>query len=84
MLSSEKGLVRAIKRAYKNSGYVVMNTGDAVAIYTENWFVLANRALPMAGSLAVNTLLIAVFVVYLVRHDFPLSSLPVVGKYFKK
>ena len=44
MLISEKGLVRAIKRAYKNSGYVVMNTGDAVAIYTENWFVLANRA----------------------------------------
>ncbi|MBD9203120.1 MAG: hypothetical protein EGQ29_00815, partial [Clostridiales bacterium] len=45
MLISEKGLVRAIKRAYKNSGYVVMNTGDAVAVYTENWFVLANRAL---------------------------------------
>lgn len=45
MLISEKGLVRAIKRAYKNSGYVVMNTGNAVAIYTENWFVLANRAL---------------------------------------
>ena len=45
MLISEKGLVRAIKRAYKNSGYVVMNTGDAVAIYTENWFVLANRAM---------------------------------------
>lgn len=45
MLISEKGLVRAIKRAYKNSGYVVMNTGDAVAIYTENWFVLTNRAL---------------------------------------
>ena len=45
MLISEKGLVRAIKRAYKNSGYVVMNTGDAAAIYTENWFVLANRAL---------------------------------------
>ena len=33
MIISEKGLVRAIKRAYKNSGYVVMNTGDAVAIY---------------------------------------------------
>lgn len=32
MLISEKGLVRAIKRAYKNSGYVVMNTGDAVVI----------------------------------------------------
>ena len=45
MLISEKGLVRAIKRAYKNSGYVVMNTGDAVAIYTDHWFDMAIRAL---------------------------------------
>ena len=56
----------------------------ALAAVLTAGMTLANRALPMAGSLAVNTLLIAVFVVYLVRHDFPLSSLPVVGKYFKK
>ena len=56
----------------------------ALAAVLTAGMVLANRALPMAGSLAVNTLLIAVFVVYLIRHDFPLSSLPVVGKYFKK
>ena len=56
----------------------------ALAAVLTAGMTLANRTLPMAGSLAVNTLLIAVFVVYLVRHDFPLSSLPVVGKYFKK
>ena len=56
----------------------------ALAAVLTAGMTLANRALPMAGSLAVNTLLIAVFVVYLVRHDFPLSSLPVVGKYFRK
>ena len=33
-------------------------------------------------SLTVNTLLIAVFVAYIIERDFPLSKLPVVGKYF--
>jgi len=44
----------------------------------------ANRLLPMGASLAVNTLLILVFVAYLVKRDFPLSGLPVIGKYFNK
>ena len=44
----------------------------------------ANRLLPMGASLAVNTLLIMVFVAYLVKRDFPLSGLPVIGKYFNK
>ena len=56
----------------------------ALAAVLTAGMTLANRTLPMAGSLAVNTLLLAVFVGYLVRHDFPLSSLPVVGKYFKR
>ena len=33
-------------------------------------------------SLTVNTLLVAVFVAYIIERDFPLSKLPVVGKYF--
>lgn len=45
---------------------------------------LANDSLPMWGSVAVNTLLIGVFIAYLVKKDFPLASLPVVGKYFSK
>lgn len=44
----------------------------------------ANRLLPMGASLTVNTLLILVFVAYLVKRDFPLSGLPVIGKYFNK
>lgn len=45
MLINEKGLVRAIKRAYKSGGYTVANLGTDMAIYTENWFVPVNRAL---------------------------------------
>ena len=44
----------------------------------------ANRCLGTVMALSVNTLLIAVYVVYLVKCDFPLSSLPVVGKHFRK
>lgn len=44
----------------------------------------SNRCLGTAMALSVNTLLIAVYVVYLVKRDFPLSSLPVVGKHFQK
>ena len=39
---------------------------------------------PMLYSLALNTLLILVFVAYIVKRDLPLSSLPVIGKKFKK
>ena len=34
-------------------------------------------------SVAVNTLVIALFALVVVKRDFPLGSLPVVGKYFK-
>ena len=44
----------------------------------------ANRCLGTAMALSVNTLLIAVYVAYLVKRDFPLSSLPGVGKHFRK
>ncbi|CDA93487.1 polysaccharide biosynthesis protein [Prevotella sp. CAG:1320] len=45
--------------------------------------LLANKYLSMWLAVAVNTLLIAVFAVYLVKRDFPLRSLPVIGKHFK-
>ena len=35
----EKGLVKAIKAAYRHSGYTVLNQGGEVTIYTEGWFV---------------------------------------------
>lgn len=44
---------------------------------------LANAYLPTIASLAINTLLIAVFAAYLVKRDFPLKNLPVVGRWFR-
>ena len=44
----------------------------------------ANSILPLWAALIFNTLLIAVFAAYLVKKDFPLSSLPIIGKKFKK
>lgn len=38
----------------------------------------------MAVSLAVNTLLVGVFIAYIVQRDLPLSQLPYIGKHFKK
>jgi len=44
----------------------------------------ANAMLPSFAAIAVNTLLLIVFLVYLTKKDFPLGSLPVIGKYFRK
>jgi len=44
---------------------------------------LANGSLPVWAALAVNTLLILLFLFYIVKRDFPLSNLPVIGKKFK-
>lgn len=43
-----------------------------------------NNHLPLAGALAANTVLILVFAAYLVKKDFPLANLPVIGKHFRK
>ena len=40
--------------------------------------------LPLWASLGVNTLLVLLFCAYIVRFDMPLSSLPVIGKFFNK
>lgn len=44
----------------------------------------SNQYLSSAGAIAINTLLIILFGTYTVKKDFPLSSLPVIGKYFRK
>ena len=44
----------------------------------------ANSVLPVWGALAVNTLLILLFTAMIVKRDMPLSSLPVIGKHFRK
>ena len=44
----------------------------------------ANRYFSTAIACLINTVLILIFAAYLVKKDFPLKSLPVVGKYFRK
>ena len=44
----------------------------------------ANAHLAIWPAIGVNTALILAFCAVIIRRDFPLSSLPVVGKYFKK
>ena len=39
VIIEEKGLVKAIKDAYRYGGYTVLNQDGDVAIYTEGWFV---------------------------------------------
>ena len=46
--------------------------------------MLLPHTMPKLARIAVNTVLLAAFVGHIVYHDFPLSGLPVVGKYFKK
>lgn len=44
----------------------------------------SNRYLPMLPALLVNTLLLITDVAFIVKRDLPLSSLPVIGKKFRK
>ena len=44
----------------------------------------ATNEWPLLPSLLFNTLLIILFVAYIIRKDLPLSGLPVIGKKFKK
>ena len=43
----------------------------------------SNAHLSTLPACAVNTVLVLIFTVYLVKKDMPLSGLPVVGKYFR-
>ncbi|WP_337567464.1 lipopolysaccharide biosynthesis protein [Prevotella sp.] len=44
----------------------------------------ANKNLSLPLALVVNTLLGILFIAYIIKKDFPLSSLPVIGKRFRK
>ena len=45
---------------------------------------VANSRLPIVAALTVNTILVVLFTAYIVKKDFPLSSLPVIGRHFRK
>ena len=61
-------------------GYTLLTFGLlAVYYYIRHYFELNMWAL-----MAIGTFFIAVYVIKMTRSDFPLSGLPVVGKYFKR
>ena len=50
-------------------------------------FYAVRRLVPvhaMSVSMAVGTVLLAVYIIIVVKKDFPLSGLPIIGKYFKQ
>lgn len=61
-------------------GYTLLTFGLlAVYYYIRHYFELNMWAL-----MAIGTFFIAVYIIKMTRSDFPLSGLPVVGKYFKR
>lgn len=58
--------------------YVLMTVFFFIAI------TYSNQYLPKIYALAVNTLIIFAFIAHIIYHDLPLSSIPVIGKYFRK
>ena len=46
--------------------------------------VYTNELLPAWGSVMVNTVIILLFVAYIIWRDLPLASLPVIGRHFRK
>ena len=66
--------------------YPLKSIGVYVAITVLFYFCMnfANEHLPNWAALAVNTVLVIMFVAHIIYHDMPLKSLPVVGKYFRK
>ena len=44
----------------------------------------SSKLLPTWAAIGVNTILLLLFAAYIVKCDFPLANIPVIGKYFKK
>ncbi|MGM9830746.1 MAG: lipopolysaccharide biosynthesis protein [Paludibacteraceae bacterium] len=61
-------------------GFYILLTTVILAVYYAVRFIFGNAVVSMAAG----TLLLILYCAVLVRKDFPLSSLPVVGKYFKR
>ena len=55
-----------------------------IAVFFFIAITYSNQYLPKIYALAVNTLIIFAFVAHIIYHDLPLSSMPVIGKYFRK
>ena len=68
-----------IRYNLKEIGVYVLMAGVLFVLMT-----LCRNFLPAVVTFLANTLLLLLFVAYIVRKDFPLSSLPVIGKKFRK
>ena len=68
-----------IQYPLKSMGFYVLLSAVLFALMT-----LANAHLPLWAALLANTLLLVVYVVFIVKRDLPLSSLSIIGKKFKK
>ena len=55
-----------------------------IAVFFFIAITYSNEYLPKIYALTVNTLIIFAFVAHIIYHDLPLSSMPVIGKYFRK
>lgn len=55
-----------------------------IAVFFFIAITYSNQYLPKIYALAVNTLIIFAFIAHIIYHDLPLSSIPVIGKYFRK
>ena len=78
------------------SGQKIIDRGDIVNEYTYRVLSSFERELnrriatenqltsTFIGQILYVGIMVIIFTAYLVKKDFPLSSLPVVGKYFRK
>jgi len=62
---------------------IALYTVLAAILYVGIFFV-GKSGLPLWARLGINTVIILVYMAYIVKKDLPLSGLPVVGKYFRK
>jgi len=62
-------------------GAIALYVAVAAALYV---VMTQTAGLPLWAQLAVNTLLIGVFVAVIIWRDLPLRSLPIIGKHFKQ
>jgi len=61
---------------------IALYTLTTAILFIPIWYTI--HTLPAWASLSINTLLIGLFLALVVKKDFPLSSLPVIGKHFRK
>ena len=55
-----------------------------VCLYGIMWYCGHHFGLSTIGNLTINTILIGIFVAYILKKDLPLSHLPIIGKKLKK